>query len=372
MLCVRGIRTQRRGKVLFSRWPEVYAGSRVHRRPVDRIIDYLEQTGQLENTIVLYCADNGASGERSAERVGQREQVLLTAAPDGLSENMKYLNTLGSPDLQPLPDRLGGGFSDAVPDVQRTAMFAAACPRSDGDFPAQGIKAKGECAISATTPPMCATTVLDVAEAPDAGYTTGSSSTRSTGVDALQLRLTQGSTTRERRYYAMLGTEHLAGRLEGCGTPPISNEGVFDRDRWGALPRRRDRSESTNVAESAPGQTQGAHRRLVRGPRTTSCYLSTTGPPPRSPHQTAGRAAAGPVSCYAEHRAGARGCGGQHRGRSTRSPPTSMTRPDADGVIFAHGSRFGGHTMFIKDGPAALRRLASWASEPNRISPPAI
>ena len=64
-------------KKLFSRLMEVYAGfSEYTDAQVGRIIDYLEQTGQLENTIVIYCADNGASGEGSPERLGQREQVL--------------------------------------------------------------------------------------------------------------------------------------------------------------------------------------------------------------------------------------------------------------------------------------------------------
>jgi len=30
---------------------------------VGRLVDYLEQSGQLDNTIVFYCADNGASGQ---------------------------------------------------------------------------------------------------------------------------------------------------------------------------------------------------------------------------------------------------------------------------------------------------------------------
>ena len=32
-------------------------------RQVGRIVDYLEETGQLDNTLIFYCADNGASGE---------------------------------------------------------------------------------------------------------------------------------------------------------------------------------------------------------------------------------------------------------------------------------------------------------------------
>ena len=50
-------------KRLFARMAEVYAGfSEYTDAQVGRIVDYLEESGQLENTIVLYCADNGASG----------------------------------------------------------------------------------------------------------------------------------------------------------------------------------------------------------------------------------------------------------------------------------------------------------------------
>ena len=53
-------------KKLFSHMAEVYAGfSEYTDAQVGRIIDYLENTGQMENTIVFYSADNGASGEGS-------------------------------------------------------------------------------------------------------------------------------------------------------------------------------------------------------------------------------------------------------------------------------------------------------------------
>ena len=51
-------------KKLFSRMAEVFAGfSEYTDAQVGRIVDYLEQTGQLDNTLIFYCADNGASGE---------------------------------------------------------------------------------------------------------------------------------------------------------------------------------------------------------------------------------------------------------------------------------------------------------------------
>jgi arylsulfatase A-like enzyme len=58
-------------KRLFSRMAEVYAGfSEYTDAQVGRIVDYLEESGQLDNTLILYCADNGASGEGS-QRLGQ-------------------------------------------------------------------------------------------------------------------------------------------------------------------------------------------------------------------------------------------------------------------------------------------------------------
>jgi arylsulfatase len=81
---------------LFARMAEVFAGfSEYTDVQVGRIIDYLEQTGQLENTLVFYCADNGASGEGSPNG-SVNENKFFNGYPDELSENMQYLDTLGS------------------------------------------------------------------------------------------------------------------------------------------------------------------------------------------------------------------------------------------------------------------------------------
>jgi arylsulfatase len=75
---------------------EVYAGFSEHTDvQVGRLIDYLEQSGQLDNTIIFYCADNGASGEGSPSG-SVNENKFFNNFPDELSENMKYLDVLGS------------------------------------------------------------------------------------------------------------------------------------------------------------------------------------------------------------------------------------------------------------------------------------
>ena len=51
-------------KKLFSRMAEVFAGfSEYTDAQIGRIVEFLERTGQLDNTLIFYCADNGASGE---------------------------------------------------------------------------------------------------------------------------------------------------------------------------------------------------------------------------------------------------------------------------------------------------------------------
>jgi arylsulfatase len=85
-------------KRLFCRMAEVYAGfSEYTDVQVGRIVDYLEQSGQLDNTIIMYCADNGASGEGSPNG-SVNENRFFNAYPDDLEQNMQMIDKLGSPD----------------------------------------------------------------------------------------------------------------------------------------------------------------------------------------------------------------------------------------------------------------------------------
>ena len=60
----RGTRCPADEQRLFCRMAEVYAGFLAHAdHQIGRLLDYLEKTGQRENTIVVLVSDNGASGE---------------------------------------------------------------------------------------------------------------------------------------------------------------------------------------------------------------------------------------------------------------------------------------------------------------------
>ena len=55
---------------------------------------------------------------------------------------------------------------------------------------------------------------------------------------------------------------------------------------------------------------------------------------------------------YPDCRRGARIGSGQHpQPLATRSRPRwTSTTPEAAGVLFSHGARFGGHSLYVKDG----------------------
>ena len=85
-------------KRLFARFAEVYAGfSEYTDAQVGRIIDYLEETGQLENTIVMYCADNGASGEGSPDGT-VNENKFFNAYPRTSSRTSRCSTSSARPD----------------------------------------------------------------------------------------------------------------------------------------------------------------------------------------------------------------------------------------------------------------------------------
>ena len=85
-------------KTLFSRMAEVYAAlSEYTDVQVGRVIDYLEESGQLDNTLIFYCADNGASGEGSPNG-SVNENRFFNGYPDDIESNLAMIDKLGSPE----------------------------------------------------------------------------------------------------------------------------------------------------------------------------------------------------------------------------------------------------------------------------------
>ena len=99
-------------KRLFCRMAEVYAGFLAHAdNQIGRLLDYLEETEQLDNTVVIVVSDNGASGEGGPDG-SVNEMRIANGIPDDLQQNLAMIaggnaGTRRGPGPVPPRDRPG-------------------------------------------------------------------------------------------------------------------------------------------------------------------------------------------------------------------------------------------------------------------------
>jgi arylsulfatase len=344
-------------KKLFSRLCEVYAAfSEYTDVQVGRIISYLEQTGQLENTIVIYAADNGASGEGSPNG-SVNENKFFNGYPDELAENMKYLNELGGPNTyEHFPTGWAAAFSTPFKMFKRYAEYAGGtCDPLIISWP-KGIKARGEVRNQYHHSTDIVPTLLDIIgiEAP-----TVYKGVPQYPMSGVSMKYTfnatpDAPTMKKRQYFAMLGTRAIweDGWKAVAMHAPLTSKGNFDKDEWELYHVAVDRSESRNLAKENPEKLKQmiaawfdeADKNLVL-PLDDRTAVEQLGIERPSEEEVRER------YMYYPHTAPVpEGVAVNVRGRSfkiladidIKDPAT------ASGVIFAHGSRFGGHALFVK------------------------
>ena len=82
---------------LYARMMEVFAGFLSHTdHHIGRILDYLRETGELENTLVMVVSDNGASSEGGPTGTPNEAQ-FFNNAPEPVEETLKAIDDLGGP-----------------------------------------------------------------------------------------------------------------------------------------------------------------------------------------------------------------------------------------------------------------------------------
>ena len=242
-------------KRLFARMAEVFAGfSEYTDHQIGRVIDYLEESGQLDNTIVLYCADNGASGEGSPHG-SVNENKFFNNWPDDMEENLKHLDDLGSPNTyNHYPTGWAAAFSTPFKMFKRYSYAGGTCDPLVIHWP-KGIAARGEIRHQYHHVTDIVPTILDCCgvEFPDVfdGY-------EQVPLVGTSMRYSFDSadapTTKERQYYAMLGTRGMweKGWKAVAVHGPTSGIGNFDQDEWELYHLEEDRAEAHDLAAEHP------------------------------------------------------------------------------------------------------------------------
>jgi arylsulfatase A-like enzyme len=82
---------------LYARMMEVYAGFLEHTdHHFGRLIDFLDDIGELDNTLIMVISDNGASAE-GGPTGSVNENKIFNRVPESLEENLAALDDLGGP-----------------------------------------------------------------------------------------------------------------------------------------------------------------------------------------------------------------------------------------------------------------------------------
>jgi arylsulfatase len=345
-------------KKLFSRLAEVYAAySEYTDAQIGRIIDYLEETHQLDNTIVIYLADNGASGEGSPNG-SVNENKFFNSYPDELEENMKLIDVLGSADTyEHYPTGWAVAFSTPFKMFKRYSEYAGGtCDPLVISWP-KGINARGGVRNQYHHCTDIVATILDICGLEMPTVYKGVEQIPLSGVS---MRYTfdakpNDSTRKKRQYYAMLGTRGMwedGWKAAAIHAPCPVDKDHFDKDVWELYNTDEDRSESKNLAKEYPEKLQSliktwfeeADKNLVlplddRGAIAVLTTYRPTEEPPRERYIYYPGIPQIPESAAVNV-----------AGRSYKIlANVEITDPDCSGVIFSQGARFGGHSLFIKN-----------------------
>jgi arylsulfatase len=339
---------------LFARMAEVFAGFVSYTDDqIKRLIDFLEETGDLDNTIVVVVSDNGSSAE-GGPNGSFNEWRFFNGLPDTTEENLPHIDELGTPEsYNHYNTGWAWAFDTPFPYWKRWAGYEGGIADMCVVSWPKGIAARGEVRDQYVHAVDVVPTIYDLLgiQPPEVlkGYTQnpieGESFAASFG-DA-------DAPGRETQFYAMLGQRAIyhEGWLACTLHPPISGWGSFEKDVWELYDLSSDRAQSRNVADQHPGKLEelkglwfyhaGISNGLPLDDRSTLEIVMSPRPQPSKPRDR---------YVYYPHTADVpESVGVRITGRSySIAAGVEVESETAEGVLFAHGGVAGGHTLFIK------------------------
>ncbi|MDX1875479.1 arylsulfatase [Mycolicibacterium sp. 120266] len=348
-------------KLVSCRMAEVFAGFLSYTdAQIGRILDYLEQTGQLDNTIVVVMSDNGASGEGGPNGTLD-ESVPMLGGSDTTEDGLRRFGELGGPGTaMNYPNGWAMAFNTPYKLFKRYASheggIADPCIISwPAGLPGGGAVRDHYAHVSDVTPTVYellgigdVTTVNGIAQRPLEGTSF-----------AAALADPAEPTPKDTQFYSMLGTRGIwhEGWFAGTVHPPTAagprGWAAFDRDRWELFHIEADRSQIHDLSGEHPDKLADLKALWHEQAQKYQAYPLVD----LSVQEIVQRAAANigePVTQAVFHPgvpAGHTAFRGLVRGRSfTLRVAVSLERPDAEGVLFSQGSRTGGQALYLADG----------------------
>ncbi|AMB58270.1 arylsulfatase [Microterricola viridarii] len=342
-------------KRLFSRMAEVYAGFLSHAdHQIGRVIDYLESIDERENTLVIVVSDNGASGE-GGPNGSVNEMKFANGLVDDISDNLAMLDELGGVrTYNHYPNGWAMAFNTPFKMWKRYEYNGGICDPCIISWPS-GMSARGELREQYHHAIDIVPTVLDVLGVEAPSHIKGHEQSR---IDGVSMRYSfdaaQSPTTRRTQFYSMLGSRAIwhDGWKAITTHPTLSGWSHFGDDEWELYHTDVDRAETHNLAQEQPAKLQelislwfaeaGANQAFPLDDRSALEIMLTPRP-----------VLAGARERYVYFPGTADVPESQSvnlRNRSFSIGALVDLSQGSEGVLFAQGSRFGGHALYIKDG----------------------
>ncbi len=354
-------------KRLFIRMAEVYAGYVTYTDDqIGRILDYLEESGQLDNTVIVVVSDNGASAEGGPSG-SFNENKFFNNVPDTVEANLPHIDELGGPGTyNHYCSGWAWAFDTPFPYWKRFAGYEGGLADMCLVAWPHGIAARGEIRHQYIHAVDIVPTLYELLgiEPPDVlkGYTQSpieGESFKASFTDP-------GAPGRETQFYAMLGMRAIyhQGWLANTLHPPLSGWSNFEHDVWELYNLKEDRAQMQNVADQNPDMLEilkglwfyyaGVYHGMPLDDRSALELLSTPRPQPSEPRN---RYVYYPGTAEVPESVAV-----NIRGRSyTIAAGAVIDGPDAQGVLFAQGGVAGGHSMYIADGH--LHYVYNWLGD---------
>jgi arylsulfatase A-like enzyme len=344
-------------KRLFCRMAEVYAGFLSHTdNEIGRLLDFLDEAGYLENTIVVFVSDNGASGE-GGPNGSVNENKFFNGIPDSIEENLAAIDKLGSTaTYNHYPVGWAWAFNAPFKMWKRYNFEGGVADPMIVAWP-KGIAAQGQLRRQFLHATDVVPTLYDVlgVELPETvkGYP-------QVPIEGVSFRSTFESddvpTPKETAFFSMLGSRAIWHRGWKAVNvhPTIAGWGHFGDDRWELYDTNADPTESRDLAADHPEKLRELvnlwfHEagRFNGFPVEDRTALEILSDPTRA--QTV--PARDRYVYYPDTAEVPESAAVNIRNRSySIAVEATIDSPDAGGVLFSHGARFGGHALYVKDG----------------------
>lgn len=353
-------------KRLFARQMEIFAGYGEYADyEVGRLIKTIEDLGQLDNTLVFYEAgDNGASAEGTMNGLFA-EMTYFNGVPETVEDILKHYDQLGGPESYP---HYAAGWAVAGDTpftwTKQVAGSYGGCRNPLVVHWPKGIAAKGEIRSQWHHVIDIAPTILEAVGLPEPKSVNGTPQTPIEGVSMVYTFAdAKAKDRRKTQYFEIFGNRgiyHDGWLAHTVHRAPWESKSrsSFLEDKWELYHVENDFSSATDMATEKPGKLKELQALFLKEAEANQALplddrflertnASLVGRPDLMGARTSLTVFEGMIGMT------------ENVFISTKNRSHSVTaeaqipESGADGVLIAQAGRFGGWSLYLKDGRPA-------------------